>query len=83
MRFSIFTSVMIIILFTCLMSQVDGDFTMVRAEVDFSKTLQIWDGFGVNYVETAQTIDYTLDPQDLLTYEMPSRSATTFFAQEK
>jgi len=31
------------------------DFTATRAHVDFSKTLQEWDGFGINYVETAHT----------------------------
>lgn len=36
----------------------------VPAEVDFSRLLQTWDGFGFNYVETAQTMDYTSDPQD-------------------
>lgn len=32
--------------------------------VDFSQTLRDWDGFGFNYVETAQTIDYNLDAKD-------------------
>jgi hypothetical protein len=36
----------------------DLDFTATRAEVDFSKQLQVWDGFGFNYVETAHTYDY-------------------------
>lgn len=35
----------------------DLDFTAVRATVDFSRTLQDWDGFGFNYVETAHTPD--------------------------
>ena len=39
-------------------------FTAVEAEVDFSKHLRVWDGFGFNYVETAQTYDYPKDPQD-------------------
>jgi hypothetical protein len=34
------------------------------ATVDFSKTLRDWDGFGFNYVETAQTIDYNVDAKD-------------------
>jgi hypothetical protein len=34
------------------------------ATVDFSNTLRDWDGFGFNYVETAQTIDYNLDAKD-------------------
>ncbi|RPI44345.1 MAG: hypothetical protein EHM46_02980, partial [Bacteroidetes bacterium] len=33
------------------------DFTAVSAEVDFSRTLREWDGFGFNYVETAHTSD--------------------------
>lgn len=33
------------------------DFTAVQAKVDFSRTLQKWDGFGFNYVETAHSYD--------------------------
>jgi len=40
------------------------DFAAVRAEVDFSKTLRDWDGFGVNYVEVPQSLDYDEDPQE-------------------
>jgi hypothetical protein len=40
------------------------DFTASRAEVDFSNKLQTWDGFGFNYVESAQTMDYAEDPQE-------------------
>lgn len=47
-----------------LISQVNGDFTRVRAEVDFSKILRAWDGFGFNYVEVSQTLDYDSDPQE-------------------
>lgn len=36
----------------------------VQAEVDFSKKLRDWDGFGFNYVETCQTFDYDADPQE-------------------
>ena len=32
--------------------------------VDFAAKLQPWHGFGVNYVETAQTRDYDKWPQD-------------------
>jgi hypothetical protein len=32
--------------------------------IDFTRPLQTWDGFGVNYVETAQTRDYQADPQE-------------------
>ncbi len=35
-----------------------------RTQVDFSKVLRRWDGFGVNYVETAQTLDPAAEPQD-------------------
>jgi hypothetical protein len=33
------------------------NFTAVQARVDFSSTLQDWDGFGFNYVETAHSSD--------------------------
>ncbi len=33
-------------------------------EVDFGKTLRVWDGFGVNYVQVAQTRDYKKWPQE-------------------
>ena len=37
---------------------------LVHSKIDFSKKVIDWDGFGFNYVETAQTVDYTQDPQD-------------------
>lgn len=37
---------------------------MIKAQVDFSKKLRPWDGFGFNYVETSQTVDYQRNPQD-------------------
>ncbi len=37
---------------------------MRKAQVDFTKKVRTWDGFGVNYVETAQTRDYFADPQE-------------------
>lgn len=37
---------------------------MRRSQVDFSKHIRQWDGFGVNYVEAAQTRDYDTDPQE-------------------
>jgi len=40
------------------------DFSASRVVVDFSKRIRPWDGFGFNYVETAQTRDYKSDPQD-------------------
>ena len=42
----------------------EPDFSAVRAEVHFNETLRDWDGFGFNYVETAQTMDYDNDPQE-------------------
>lgn len=36
----------------------------IPAKVNFNHLLQQWDGFGINYVETAQTPDYTQWPQD-------------------
>lgn len=36
----------------------------IEVEVRFDQPLQPWDGFGVNYVETAQTRDYEKDPQE-------------------
>ncbi len=39
-------------------------FDAVPAVINFSKKLQVWDGFGVNYVETSQTFDYAKWPQD-------------------
>lgn len=46
----------------CVLITISGhaqalNFTAVSAEVDFSRTLQPWDGFGFNYVETAHTYD--------------------------
>ncbi|MCX7795423.1 MAG: hypothetical protein N2380_02745 [bacterium] len=32
--------------------------------IDFSRKIRVWDGFGVNYVETSQTPDYKSYPQD-------------------
>jgi hypothetical protein len=57
-------AVLISILFNLAAYAADYDFTAVRAEVDFTKRLREWDGFGVNYVEVAQTIDYDKDPQE-------------------
>lgn len=36
----------------------------IRLKVDFGTTLRDWDGFGVNYVEAAQSRDYDHDPQE-------------------
>ena len=43
---------------TCLAGFTQAlDFTAIKAEVDFSRTMQVWDGFGFNYVETAHSSD--------------------------
>ncbi len=46
-----------------LWAQAD-DFTAIRAQVCFDRPLRAWDGFGVNYVEVPQTVDYDADPQE-------------------
>lgn len=51
-------------LYSYSFSQINGNFSVVRAEVDFTQKLRDWDGFGFNYVETAQTLDYEKDPQE-------------------
>ncbi len=40
------------------------DYTAIRAEVHFDERIRPWDGFGFNYVETAQTMDYKSDKQE-------------------
>jgi hypothetical protein len=40
------------------------DFTAIRTEVHFDQKIRPWDGFGFNYVETAQTMDYKTDKQE-------------------
>ena len=50
-----------------LVSTVSGqteNFTAIRTEVYFDEPIRDWDGFGFNYVETAQTINYEEDPQE-------------------
>jgi len=58
--FFLFVSWFIAILY----SQESSSIQYIPASVDFSKTLQVWDGFGFNYVESAQTRDYDKRPQD-------------------
>ncbi len=43
-------------------AHIDG--APIRVKVDFASQIRDWDGFGVNYVETAQTRDYKTDPQE-------------------
>ncbi len=40
------------------------NYTAIRTEVYFDEPIREWDGFGFNYVETAQTMDYDKDPQE-------------------
>lgn len=49
---------------SCVISTNNSETGPVDAIVDFNTTLQEWDGFGVNYVEVAQTVDYNNDPQE-------------------
>jgi len=39
-------------------------FNTIPAEVHFEQELHLWDGFGINYVEAAQTRNYKAMPQD-------------------
>ena len=41
-----------------------NNFNAIRTEVHFDEMIRDWDGFGFNYVETAQTINYDEDPQE-------------------
>ena len=52
-----------LILFAGLDAQI-AEFQYIPAEIDFSERLLDWDGFGINYVETAQTRDYSEYQQD-------------------
>ena len=51
-------------LFPCVMKSQTIPLETIPARVDFGDRLQAWDGFGFNYVETAQTRDYDVYPQD-------------------
>jgi hypothetical protein len=55
---------LITLLFSVRLSAQYPVFKGCPAEIDFSKTIREWDGFGFNYVETAQTIDYKADARD-------------------
>ena len=46
------------------------DYSVVHAEVDFSRTVIPWDGFGFNYVQMAQSFDPIADKQDLGGYTL-------------
>jgi hypothetical protein len=60
---------------TNILSAQNLDFTKIPAKVDFNKKLQIWDGFGVNYVETSQTFDYQKWPQDYGSFSFLSQKS--------
>lgn len=47
----------------------------IRLKISFDKILRTWDGFGFNYVETAQTRDYQRDPQDYGGFSLLSETA--------
>jgi hypothetical protein len=51
------SAVVVLCILSCVsvLAAQTADFTAVRAEVDFSRHVRPWDGFGVNYVEVAQS----------------------------
>jgi O-glycosyl hydrolase len=62
-------------------------FHTVHAAVAFDTTLQAWDGFGVNYVELAQSTDPVNDPQEyggfsLLSEEKRSEIINLIFGEK-
>jgi len=58
------------LLIICMMScnptpkELSAEGVSVEGTVNFTKTLREWDGFGVNYVEVAQSTDYEKNPQE-------------------
>lgn len=58
-------SIIVLVCFLLLMVQCGPQKTgIVNARIAFDTTLQVWDGFGVNYVELAQSTDPVKDPQE-------------------
>jgi len=60
---------------------------VLRTHIDFTKHLRRWDGFGVNYVEAAQTRDFNADPQEyggfsLLTEAQRQEVITLIFGED-
>lgn len=53
----------------------EPDFTRIPTMVDFSGKLHLWDGFGVNYVETSQTFDYEKWSQDYGSFSILSEDS--------
>ena len=58
------TRTLILLAFICACFLPSRAGNEIRLSVRFDRPLQVWDGFGVNYVETAQTRDYAKDPQE-------------------
>ncbi len=61
--------------------------SVIKAWVAFDTTLQVWDGFGVNYVELAQSTNPVTDPQEyggfsLLTEEKRKEITDLIFGKE-
>jgi hypothetical protein len=54
----------LLLLPVCAASAQAPDFSAVRTEIHFDEPIRPWDGFGFNYVETAQTLDYDQDQQE-------------------
>jgi len=52
------------LLFFILIQCKQQAYNVIKASVAFDTTLQVWDGFGVNYVELAQSTDPVKDPQE-------------------
>jgi len=62
-KITLLTVLISILIFSFSYAQVD-DFQSIRTEVHFDEILREWDGFGVNYVEEAQSRDYPNDRQE-------------------
>ena len=62
--FKLFIPVLIFIFSGMTATSQSDNFSSVRTEVYFDQKIREWDGFGFNYVETAQTMDYDKDPQE-------------------
>ena len=52
------------ILITLFVGCKQQPFQQINASVAFDSALQVWDGFGVNYVELAQSTDPVKEPQE-------------------
>jgi O-glycosyl hydrolase len=86
MRFQQF-SIAMLLLFSITVKAQYPVFRGCPVNIDFSKKLRIWDGFGFNYVETAQTIDYSKDAKDyggfsIMTEESRKQIVDLVFGEE-